>query len=459
MKFGKKSIGAITAGLSLVMALAPAVPAFAATTDTGVKVTKNLMLNEGSTVDATFSFTATPVQLHVQGEGTSEEKTAPESEVPAITIDNIQFKDGETPGKNTKTTAIKLADGASYPHAGVYAWRIHETTGNQTGVQYNTESNAYTLIANVVNGNNGLTATYVVVKNDTTTSITNQDKAGNEKVISSGYTTDLIADSTDSSKSVLAVTFQDLKTATTEDGATVALDKDTKINVYYSAKLDPSKPYKIAGEHNDNTVYLTYSNNPGTESHGNTTPATVRDYTYQLQVTKIGNAEEDNKLAGAKFTIQATTPDDTASTGKYVQQNGTLGTTAYEFETSSDGTFSVQGLDAGTYTVKETAAPSGYNTIQDFTFTITPVFNNEKTELEKIAAEEDSTNVAITGVETASDSTVQTISLVVSDKAGGTLPLTGQAGVTLTWVAGGVVLAFGITHLVRSRKRDENSAE
>ena len=180
MKFGKKSIGAITAGLSLVMALAPAVPAFAATTDTGVKVTKNLMLNEGSTVDATFSFTATPVQLHVQGEGTSEEKTAPESEVPAITIDNIQFKDGETPGKNTKTTAIKLADGASYPHAGVYAWRIHETTGNQTGVQYNTESNAYTLIANVVNGNNGLTATYVVVKNDTTTSITNQDKAGNE---------------------------------------------------------------------------------------------------------------------------------------------------------------------------------------------------------------------------------------------------------------------------------------
>lgn len=286
-----------------------------------------------------------------------------------------------------------------------------------------------------------------------------QDKAGNEKVISSGYTTDLIADSTDSSKSVLAVTFQDLKTATTEDGATVALDKDTKINVYYSTKLDPSKPYKIAGEHNDNTVYLTYSNNPGTESHGNTTPATVRDYTYQLQVTKIGNAEEDNKLAGAKFTIQATTPDDTASTGKYVQQNGTLGTTAYEFETSSDGTFSVQGLDAGTYTVKETAAPSGYNTIQDFTFTITPVFNNEKTELEKIAAEEDSTNVAITGVETASDSTVQTISLVVSDKAGGTLPLTGQAGVTLTWVAGGVVLAFGITHLVRSRKRDENGAE
>lgn len=273
----------------------------------------------------------------------------------------------------------------------------------------------------------------------------------------SSYQKELSADG-----QTLTVTFTDLKTATTEDGATVALDKDTKINVYYSAKLDPLKAYKIAGEHNDNTVYLTYSNNPGTESHGNTTPATVRDYTYKLQVTKIDSAASDNKLAGAKFTIQATTPDDTVSTGKYVQQNGTLGTTAYEFETRSDGTFSVQGLDAGTYTVKETAAPSGYNTIPDFTFTITPVFNADKTALIKIAAEkyeENGTNVAIAGVETALDSTAQTISLVVSDKAGGTLPLTGQAGVTLTWVAGGVVLAFGITHLVRSRKRDENSAE
>lgn len=273
----------------------------------------------------------------------------------------------------------------------------------------------------------------------------------------SSYQKELSADG-----QTLTVTFTDLKTATTEDGATVALDKDTKINVYYSAKLDPLKAYKIAGEHNDNTVYLTYSNNPGTESHGNTTPATVRDYTYKLQVTKIDSAASDNKLAGAKFTIKATDPDDTASTGKYVQQNGTLGTTAYEFETRSDGTFSVQGLDAGTYTVKETAAPSGYNTIPDFTFTITPVFNADKTALTKIAAEkyeENGTNVAIAGVETASGSTAQTISLVVSDKAGGTLPLTGQAGVTLTWIAGGVVLAFGITHLVRSRKRDENSAE
>lgn len=289
-----------------------------------------------------------------------------------------------------------------------------------------------------------------------------EDKNGTKKdITASSYEKALSTDG-----QTLTVTFTNLKAATTVDGATVTLDKDTKINVYYSAKLDPSKTYKIAGKHNDNTVYLTYSNNPGTESHGNTKPATVRDYTYKLQVTKIDSAASDTKLAGARFTIQATGPDDTASAGKYVQQDGTLGDKAYEFETSSDasdadtyGTFSVQGLDMGTYTVKETTAPSGYNTIPEFTFTITPVFNEKRTALNKITAEKNGTNVAIAGVETASDSTEQTISLVVSDKAGGTLPLTGQAGVTLTWVAGGVVLAFGITHLVRSRKRDENSAE
>ena len=51
------------------------------------------------------------------------------------------------------------------------------------------------------------------------------------------------------------------------------------------------------------------------------------------------------------------------------------------------------------------------------------------------------------------------ITVTVKDKAGMTLPLTGQAGVTITWIAGGAGLALGITHLVRSRKNAEDSAE
>ncbi len=286
-----------------------------------------------------------------------------------------------------------------------------------------------------------------------------EDKSGNEKVISSGYTTDLAADSTDTSKSVLTVTFNDLKKATTEDGATVTLDKDTKVNVYYNAKLDASKA-KVAPDDNPNEVKLTYSNNPNTDSKGDTTPHRVTDYTYKLAITKEDSDVRTKKLSGAEFTIQATDPDDSdpnsASKNMYVQSDGTLGATAYKFKTNEDGEISVQGLDAGTYKVVETTAPAGYNKVADFTFTITPTWNdkaNDKaTELKEVTVSDNSASV---------DSSFSTdhkqVELTVYDKAGHGLPLTGQAGVTITWVAGGVVLAFGVSRVIRNRR--ENDAE
>ena len=62
----EEGIGAITAGLSLVMALAPVTPALAnsgtqATVATGV--TKVLQVNPGSSVTAKFTYTATPTVI------------------------------------------------------------------------------------------------------------------------------------------------------------------------------------------------------------------------------------------------------------------------------------------------------------------------------------------------------------------------------------------------------------
>ena len=163
--FGKKKAGAIAAGLSLVMALSPvaAIADEAAAVDTGIDVTKNLMLNDGSTVATSFNFSVTKTQLTVQG----DEKTAPTSEVPDLTIADIAYTtNGESAGTNTKTSDIKVG---AYPHAGIYAWTITETTGSEAGMQYNTDAKTYTLIANVVNGDNGLTAAYSVVDGTLTT--------------------------------------------------------------------------------------------------------------------------------------------------------------------------------------------------------------------------------------------------------------------------------------------------
>lgn len=259
------------------------------------------------------------------------------------------------------------------------------------------------------------------------------------------YTKQLV-ENTDKT-STLTVEFQDLKSAG------VDIDSNSVVSVYYKARLDPAKAYKLAGEANPNEVTLTYSNNPGTESHGDTMPVRAEDYTYRLVLTKVDSNDASKKLQHAKFTIQATEPDEGAdSPAKYVQANGSLGIDAHEFETDENGEISVSGLDAGTYTVVETEAPSGYNKVADFTFTITPDWNSNAsgvaTELEAVKVTDNSDDV---------DSSVENgqVGLTVNDKAGTGLPLTGQAGIGVTLAAGGAVLALGVYRVVRSRREQD----
>ena len=268
-----------------------------------------------------------------------------------------------------------------------------------------------------------------------------------ESEITTGFTKSL-DDNTDGT-SKLSVEFTDLKAAAKPAGIT--LDSNSKINVYYNAKLDASKAYKVASEDNPNEVKLTYSNNPNTDSKGDTTTHKVTDYTYKLAIAKVDSAEPTKKLQGAEFTIQATGADEGTST-KYVQSDGTLGDTAYVFKTDVNGEISVKGLDAGTYTVSETTAPAGYNTVADFTFTIDPTWNDDATALKEVTVSDNSESV-----DSSFSTTSKQVELTVKDKAGHGLPLTGQAGVTITWVAGGVVLAFGVSRVIRNRR--ENDAE
>ncbi|MGN0055314.1 MAG: isopeptide-forming domain-containing fimbrial protein [Atopobiaceae bacterium] len=253
----------------------------------------------------------------------------------------------------------------------------------------------------------------------------------------------------DSATNTLTVEFTDLKKAKDETGAAVTINKDSVVNVYYNAKLDASKAYKVASEDNPNEVKLTYSNNPNTDSKGDTTPHHVTDYTYKLAITKEDSTDATKKLQGAKFTIQATGADEGAST-KYVQENGSLGDNPYEFTTDKNGEISVKGLDAGTYTVSETTAPTGYNKVADFTFTITPTWNDDATALKEVTVSDNSESV-----DSSFSTTNKQVELTVKDKAGHGLPLTGQAGVTFTWIAGGAVLAIGMAHLLRNRKQDD----
>ena len=287
--------------------------------------------------------------------------------------------------------------------------------------------------------------------------------AGNDRAnaveITSEFTHE-VKDGENGAGQTLTVKFTDLKKAVT------GLSSNTKVFVEYTAKLDPSKAVVVGGVGNDNTVKLIYSNNPMSDGKGESVRDTVRDYTYALKLVKQDH-ESKEKLKGVGFTIQATDPDDngTSSTskGRYVQEHGDLGEGEHEFFTNEQGEIHVTGLDAGTYTVHEKTALGNYNSLKDFTFTISTPKSGEGS-LSK--TEEEAQTVTV--VRTASTSnfvildatqTDGTVNLTVENKKGSNLPLTGLNGVTFTWIAGGAVLCIGVAHLIRSRKRDEGSEE
>lgn len=261
-------------------------------------------------------------------------------------------------------------------------------------------------------------------------------------------------------KTVLSVKFKDLKAAA--KAADVTVNGNTRVVVTYSAKLDPKKSQHVVvgGTGNSNIVKLIYSNNPGHDTKGESVSDTVRNYTYALKLVKKDATDESKKLAGVRFTICATDPDDTTSKGMYVQDDGSLDEKPYEFTTTDSGEINVKGLDAGTYTVKETHTLAGYNTIPDFTFTIKAIGLDKAEGVgeNKLTVTTSTMGSNLVKVDTTNTDN-GTAALIVKNKQGSGLPLTGLNGVTFTWIAGGAVLCIGVAHLIRSRKQAEESEQ
>ena len=298
------------------------------------------------------------------------------------------------------------------------------------------------------------------------------------KIDSTSYS---VTEPTDSSRD-LVVDFskgeKGLKSATAKKGGKLTIDANTKIVVFYNAKLNAKAV--IAGannklEGNPNTVTLEYSNNPMVAGTGTSAPDTVVDYTYGLQINKVDLGTEA-ALEGAQFTI--TTKGDESKGVKYVAKNGTLSDDEVVLTTNEKGLIQLTGLDAGTYTVTEKNAPKGYTAVSSFEFTIDPTINDEEgqgyklTKLEGRLDNKGQNDNVIPGLTdgnsgdnklTKKDGSEKnadgTFNITVGDTKQVGLPLTGLNGVTFTWIAGGAVLCIGVAHLIRSRKQAEESEQ
>ena len=128
-----------------------------------------------------------------------------------------------------------------------------------------------------------------------------------------GYTKSFSADN------VLTVGFKNLKDCVDVKDNPIAVNADSKVTVEYKAKLDSSKIFDsnnvimdefqgLIGKAQKNTVKLEYSNNPHGEGIGATVDHFAYDYTYGIDVTKVGSDKDENDkypaLENVEFTLQ-----------------------------------------------------------------------------------------------------------------------------------------------------------
>ena len=275
------------------------------------------------------------------------------------------------------------------------------------------------------------------------------NKMGTDKAEITGWTKaiTLNADRTTS----FQIKFSDLKSTLTGTTAKYIL-------VEYNAVLNHEAVVGRPG--NPNEVKLIYSNNPDQSGEGENSPKgeTPEDYvivfTYELDTKKV-DGNNNAPLSGAKFKLKN-------FEGKWavVNSNGKVSSwdteeNATELESGADGLFKVIGLDAGTYYLKETAAPSPeYNLLKDLV----------KVEIEANTANGQSwtsgdakdalidLTVKADGTKGTTDTNFGIGAIEIANNKGGILPETGGRGVKLFYVIGSVLVLGAVVLLVTRRR-------
>lgn len=226
-----------------------------------------------------------------------------------------------------------------------------------------------------------------------------------------------------------------------------------KVVVEYTAKLTKDAVVEDNGTiKEENKVYVEFTNDYDTFKKGNTPEKDVDVYSFTLDIFKYtddngtdGYQANDTHLAGAEFqlyktvggkTYYAKADEVTVGGGNYkitgwAEMTGDeVPTDAATFVTPEGGKLDIDGLDLGTYYLRETKAPDGYNLLAD------PI---------EIKIEDKAVD----------DATVPIVEIPVQhveNSSGVELPSTGGIGTTIFYTLGGL-LAVGAAVFLVTKKR------
>lgn len=223
----------------------------------------------------------------------------------------------------------------------------------------------------------------------------------------------------------LTVTFNILdliKNNSVKVGQDIKLTYDTTVN----------KDFVLGNQGEENKAHVEFSNDPKDgETKDKTPEEKVKIYSGKIKVTKCAKNDKNKKLEGAKFALKN-------SDGKFYKlddSNNQKKVTWVDQEkdatvltSDNNGELEFTGIKAGTYKLKETKAPDGYNLLTE--------------EVEVVL--KDGSNEADTEVNMEATSEIE-------NSSGTQLPKVGGAGTKLFALIGGLVILYAGFSLIRGK--------
>ncbi|WP_295752902.1 SpaH/EbpB family LPXTG-anchored major pilin [uncultured Holdemanella sp.] len=208
---------------------------------------------------------------------------------------------------------------------------------------------------------------------------------------------------------------------------------DYHIAISYKAILTDAAV--VGGAGNTNKTYLKY----GVSSES--APSTTTTYTFGIPVLKY-TGDVSKPLAGAKFKLYTDSNCNDESTAlkfslnnnkyRYDSKNGKTVLTSLE----TTGRIDIEGLEAGTYYLKEIEAPKGYNLLAN-------AVEVQITQDGKVKVKNGDAYDEVNRVD-------------VENKTGTVLPSTGGAGTTMIYLIGGaLVLGSGVVLATKRRVKNK----
>lgn len=222
----------------------------------------------------------------------------------------------------------------------------------------------------------------------------------------------------------LSVTFNILELVKNDSaivGQEIKLTYDTTVN----------KDFNLGNQGEENKAHVEFSNDPKDENKIEKTPdEKVKVYSGKIKVLKYAKGDKNKKLEGAQFVLKNSEGkfyklDDSNNQKKVTWVGKEKDATV--LTSDKNGELEFTGIKAGTYKLKETKAPDGYNLLTE----------------EKEVVLKDGTNGADTvTMEATSD---------VENSSGTQLPKVGGAGTKLFALVGGLVILYAGFSLIRGK--------